>query len=462
MAVQPAIRSAVPGQIWPAIVSPLDAELLALQYQLEKSQWFAPQVLADLQLQQASALLKHAISTVPFYQEHLSAHMPTGDKPLDWDAWRAIPPLEKKDLQRFNDQFISNAIPPAHLPLTAGMTSCSTTPVHTMKTRVTSLMWMACVLRDLIWHDNDTSAKLAAIKYFDDPNTRTADGAKLAGWGLSTDMLLPAGNAVMLDIRHTLEDQLQWLAHQQPDYLLSYPSNLAALAEACIASPIKLNNLRSLSTLGEVLTPRHRQLFRQAWGVEVNDVYSAEEVGFMAVQCPTGEHYHVQSEHVIVEVVDENGQPCKPGEIGRVLVTSLNNFAKPHIRYVVGDYAEVGPACACGRGLPVINKIMGRTRNMFMRPDGQVFWPTSPVVDAIIAAQMPKVRRSQYVQKALDWIEVRVQTENESYSPEMEQVITKTLQKDYGYPFRITFAYPATLPSPGRSKYEEFTSELVT
>jgi phenylacetate-CoA ligase len=93
---------------------------------------------------------------------------------------------------------------------------------------------------------------------------------------------------------------LQWLSHQQPDYLVSYPSNLAALAELSIANPIPLNNLRSVSTLGEVLTPKHRELFRQAWNVEAHDVYSSEEVGFIAVQCPTGEHYHAQSEHVIV------------------------------------------------------------------------------------------------------------------------------------------------------------------
>lgn len=461
MAAQPVIRSAVPEAVWPAIPSALDATLLALQFQLERSQWFSPEMLADLQLQQVSGLLEHAINSVPYYQERKSAYSVANSKPLDWDAWRTIPLLEKKELQRFNDQFVSNAIPQAHLPLAAGITSCSTTPVYVMKTLVTGLMWHACSLRERIWHNYDTSAKLAAIRYTDDPGARSSGGSKIAGWGQSTDMLLPAGNTVMFDIRHTVEEQLQWLVHQQPDYLLSYPSNLAALAEACIASPIKLQNLRCVSTLGEVLTSKHRELFRQAWNVEAHDVYSSEEVGFMAVQCPTGEHYHIQSEHVIVEVIDEKGLPCKAGEIGRVVVTTLNNFAKPLIRYVIGDLAEVGPACACGRGLPVINKISGRIRNMFVRPNGERFWPVMPYPGKEFVARMPAVRRYQYVQKSPEWIEIRVAIENAPYPADIEAAIIRAMQKEYGYPFHITFAYMKEIPSRGRDKYEEFMNEVI-
>jgi phenylacetate-coenzyme A ligase PaaK-like adenylate-forming protein len=61
-----------------------------------------------------------------------------------------------------------------------------------------------------------------------------------------------------------------------------------------------------------------------------------------------------------VEVLDEEGRPCAPGETGRVVATSLNNFAMPLIRYETGDTAEVGAPCPCGRGLPVLTRIMGR------------------------------------------------------------------------------------------------------
>jgi phenylacetate-CoA ligase len=100
------------------------------------------------------------------------------------------------------------------------------------------------------------------------------------------------------------------------------------------------------------------------------DMYTCQEAGYLALQCPDHPHYHVQSENVLLEVVDDQGLPCAPGEVGRVLVTSLNNFATPLIRYEIGDYAEVGAACSCGRGLPVLKRIMGRYRNLLTLPDG--------------------------------------------------------------------------------------------
>lgn len=460
MAEHPAIRSAAAGIIWPAIVSPIDAELLALQYQLEKTQWLSPEILSDLQLQQTASLLQHALNTVPYYQERHTVYDVLSGGQLDWAAWRTIPLLEKKELQQSSDLFVSNAIPPGHLPLSAGVTSSSTTPVYNIKTRVTGLMWMACSLREHLWHEYVFGSRLAVIKYFNDPATRSAQGARQDGWGQSTDMLLPGGNTVLFDIRHTIQEQMQWLTQQQPDYLVSYPSNLAALAEISITNNLKLKSLRSISTLGEILTPRHRQLFRDAWGVEAHDIYSSEEIGFMAVQCPTGEHYHVQSEHALLEVLDENGEPCKPGEVGRVVVTTLNNFAKPLIRYVIGDYAEAGSTCSCGRGLPVINRVIGRVRNMFFRPDGQSFWPVLANPEQEFKAKRPAIRQYQYVQKSLDWIEIRIAIEDPPYPPDVESAIIRSLHKEYGYPFRITFAYLKQIPSNGREKYEEFMSEL--
>ena len=127
---------------------------------------------------------------------------------------------------------------------------------------------------------------------------------------------------------------------------------------------MRLPGLREVRTLGEASTPDLRALCREAWGVPLVDVYSAEEVGYIALQCPEHEHYHVQAESVLVEILDERGAPAPPGETGRVVVTDLHNFAMPLVRYEIGDYAEVGEPCACGRGLPVLRRIVGRVRNM--------------------------------------------------------------------------------------------------
>src|SRR3546814_13116510 len=88
---------------------------------------------------------------------------------------------------------------------------------------------------------------------------------------------------------------------------------------------------------------------------------------YLALQCPEHEHYHVQSEAVLLEVLDEEDRPCRPGEVGRVVVTPLTNFAMPMIRYAVGGLAAVGAPCPCGRGLPVLTRILGRARDKIGR-----------------------------------------------------------------------------------------------
>src|SRR3546814_3537656 len=122
------------------------------------------------------------------------------------------------------------------------------------------------------------------------------------------------------------------------------------------------------------------------------------------MQCPDHEVYHVQSENVLLEVVDDDGRPCGPGETGRVLITSLHNFATPLIRYELGDYAEVGSPCACGRGLPVIKQVLGRKRNRLILSDGRSEFPYLGDHEEFRAITT-KVREFQYIQRSVDVIE---------------------------------------------------------
>ena len=107
-------------------------------------------------------------------------------------------------------------------------------------------------------------------------------------------------------------------------------------------------------------------------------MYSSQEFGYIALQCPDAHTYHVQSEAVYVEILDGPGGPCRPGEVGRVVISTLHNYATPLLRYEMGDYAETGGDCVCGRTLPVLNRIVGRERNMWIMPNGQRMWPVFP------------------------------------------------------------------------------------
>jgi phenylacetate-CoA ligase len=263
-----------------------------------------------------------------------------------------------------------------------------------------------------------------------------------------------------LTIHSSTAEQADWLQRQQPGYLLSYPSALNALARYCLKNNIRLPSLQQIRTFGEVLEPETRVACREAWGVPVVDVYSSEEFGYLAMQCPDHEHYHVQSENVLVEVLDDGGRSCAAGEIGRVVVTSLHNFGMPLLRYDIGDYAEVGPPCDCGRGLPVLRRILGRQRNMFVLPDGQTRWPMFDASAlASVFQELPPIRQFQITQRTTTEIDVNLVSAR-PLTGEEEEHIRHYLQRGLGYAFAVAFCYVDEIPRTRRGKFEEFRSQV--
>ena len=116
------------------------------------------------------------------------------------------------------------------------------------------------------------------------------------------------------------------------------------------------------------------------------------------------------AETVIVEVIGADGSPCREGEIGKVVVTDLHNFASPMIRYVLGDFAEMGGRCACGRGLPTLRRILGRERNLIVKADGTRHWP---LVGFHQFDEVARIRQYQFVQHSLQAIEFKVVSDAE-------------------------------------------------
>lgn len=196
---------------------------------------------------------------------------------------------------------------------------------------------------------------------------------------------------------------------------------------------------------------------RAAWDLPVRDVYSAQEVGYIALQAPGQDHYLVQAENVLVEVLDDADRPCAPGQVGRVVVTALHNFATPLIRYDIGDFAEVGPASPCGRGLPVLTRILGRTRSMVTLPNGDRFWPFLRLAAFLEAAP---VRQFQVVQKNLQRIELRLAVER-PVTDEEEQRLRGIVQASLRHPFEVDIVYMPDIPRSAGGKYEDFRSEVA-
>jgi phenylacetate-CoA ligase len=325
-------------------------------------------------------------------------------------------------------------------------------PITGYGTGVSQFFWRIIGLRDHLWHCRDFSAKHAAIRHTLD--LTQGQSAQFDNWGPITQPLFATGPSVAMGVSTDIAAQAEWLMQHNPGYLLSYPSNLLALAQLFRAKGWGLPGLKEVRTLGETLGAEVREICREVWGVAIKDMYSSQEVGYLALQCPQHEHYHVQSESTLVEVLDEDNNPCPPGGIGRVVASSLHNFAMPFIRYEIGDYAEVGDLCPCGRGLPVLKRIMGRQRNMLTTVDGKKYWPSFP---SKLWTEVAPVRQLQIVQTELTQIKANVVAERPLLAEE-ERRLCEALLAKLPPSLQISLCFLETIPRSKSGKYEDFLS----
>jgi phenylacetate-CoA ligase len=329
-------------------------------------------------------------------------------------------------------------------------------PLTVVGTELTKFFEHVFTLRDQLWHRFDFTNTMAVIRLSSHGAGKYPDGLSAANWGPWTGAIFESGPSYLLNTQATVDQQAEWLSRRDPHYLMTYPSNLMALITLCRERDISFANLQAVVTIAEALHPEVRQACREVWGVPLFDIYSAAEAGYIALQCPDHEHYHVQSENVFVEVLDEEGRRCRPGETGRVVVTPLHNFAMPLIRYDIGDYAVVGEPCPCGRGLPVLQRILGRTRNMLTLPSGEKRWPSFTA--EVILAVAP-IRQIQLIQHSLVEIEVKLAV-NDPLTPGQERRLREVLSEHLGHGFTLGFTYVDEISRSAGGKYEDFRSEI--
>ena len=450
-----AVRSAVPGLRFPALVGAAALPLHSIFLQLERSQWLPAQDIEELQSRQLDALLAHVWNTVRWYHPRLRAAGIVPCEPVDRDAWQRLKLLTRRDLQDAGSLLHSNKVPPEHGKASRKQTSGSTgEPVEVLHSGLDQLMWQAITLRDHAWHERDLSGKLCAIRA---GAKRTPDGTWHRGWGPPADLLFDTGLSAALPIDTDVAEQVRWLAERDPDYLLVYPTVLAAVVRRLEKDRVALPRLRQVRTIGEILPDATRDLCRDVLGVSVVDLYSSNEVGNIALQCPESDLFHLQSENLLVEILDANGAPSLPGGIGRVVITTLHGFAMPLLRYELRDYAEVGPPCRCGRGLPTLRRIQGRVRNMLVTPQGEIRWP---LVGFAGYREVAPVRQYQIAQLDRDHIEFRLVTDRPLVAGE-EAALAGILRRNLGDFPRIDFRYFANLPLGVNGKFEEFVSLLA-
>jgi phenylacetate-CoA ligase len=187
------------------------------------------------------------------------------------------------------------------------------------------------------------------------------------------------------------------LRRRPPALVRGVPEALYILARRVLEQGDPLRAVASWSG-GNTLYPTYREAIESAFACRLHTRYSCEEVGSIAFECPEAGALHVAAESAIVEVVREDGTPADPGELGRVLVTGLRNRAMPIVRYELGDrvVAPDDTPCPCGRSLPLLGELVGRSNALLVTSEGgfvppnrvaAVFWAAADSVLEFRVAQ---------------------------------------------------------------------------
>ena len=444
---------------WPPFMACQPPSLCNILANLDESQCWPASEFALGQQAQLTQLLEWAIDQVPYYKEATWTAKKLGALRRSpnsfWDVWQTLPILTKADLRIQGTRMYAREVPSSHLPLGKIITSGSTgISVEVKTTSLSRLIWDALTVREHLWHRRDFGKRLGAIRYFPEAY-RDPEGKVLGSWGTPTSHLYRTGLSGFIHVGHPVQQLASWLRSFDPHYLLIYPSVAEALVDELGDPSAKPASLEEIRFISEPLPPALETRLREDWGLRVSEIYSANEMGYIAFRCAERSNLHVQSETVLVEIVDEAGAPCHAGDTGRVIVTPLHNFATPLIRYELGDYATLGEPCTCGRASPVIDQVLGRVRNLVRTPDGRRYWP----VGLGKFRSVTSVRQFQYVQSALDTIQLRLVLNRPLTEEEHGQAV-EFARAALGYPFRVEIMPVSQIARGPTGKFEEFLSLL--
>jgi phenylacetate-CoA ligase len=322
-------------------------------------------------------IVRFAATQVPYYEALFRRHGLDSRDITEPARLAALPMLHKQAILDQFDTFRPRVFPEGH-EVTSYAKSSGTTgpPVTIMQNQQTANLFAMLKQRELRWFRFNPERQYAAIRWPTDLPAKSTEEAseedithQLPSWPY-LGRYFETGPYIAYSLANSIDKQKQWLDTHRPEYLVSYAPALEHLAFV-FEDTDPPDYLRGVESISMQLTPDMERRITRTMGVPVHQNYGLNEIGMVASMCPVGKRFHVHTEHCLVEIVDKDGKPCAPGQLGRILVTTMNNTAMPLIRYDTDDLAVPldGP-CPCGRTLPSFGEIRGRYRHYVSLPEG--------------------------------------------------------------------------------------------
>jgi phenylacetate-CoA ligase len=363
-------------------------EFMRWLHQYRREQWLPAEQLQQIQRERLTRVLSFARKNVPFY-----ANVPPALIDPKQDI-KQFPILRKTVIKNSIEQLITE--PKEKLIASSGSGSSG--------------------VQGTVYHDKSAQASQRAMQllWFEWSGYRMGDSILQTGMTMQRgfvkgmkDYFLRTSYIPAFDLdAESIERVLLEIEKNPKQYLFGYASSLFLLAQTAIDLGISGVKFEYAVSWGDKMFPHYRERIRRAFGCETIDTYGCTEGAMIAAQCTAG-NFHLSINQCYVEIVDDDGNSVPNGEMGKVLVTRLDNFAMPLIRYYVGDLAELDTEektdCGCGRQLPLLRRVVGRDTDIVCTRSGKrmiVHFFTG------IFEHVPQIRQFKVVQENLDGIEI--------------------------------------------------------
>lgn len=365
----------------------------------ERDKWSLEQFQA-YQREKLCKLIRHAAKNIPYYRKVFAEAGIDAEKFRGPEDLTRLPILEKQTVRSNPLQFVDDRLDPSKLTIghTSGTTGTPLDLYRDVTQESTAFAYMGARYHKVAGMLRRRNRSVSVGGHL-----ITAPGRKKPPFWVVNKQW----QQLYMSSYHLSPDNLKYYVEKirefKPDYIENIPSSIYTIAHYIVENKLEPIQCKACFTMAETLFDYHREAIRAAFGCRTYNQYGCGEMCVFAAECEEGS-LHLSPEVGIVEVVDENDQPVPAGQTGQLICTSLVAWVQPFIRYRLGDMGALSDEpCSCGRSLPVLAKIEGRTDDVLIARDGRRIGRLTPIFKG-----MKGIVEAQIIQKDFDEFIIRV------------------------------------------------------
>lgn len=424
---------------------------VAVMRELERTQWLSVEQIRTLQLRRLREFLNECVAHVPYYHDVFrSLGLDPGSISSIADLAR-LPLLTKDIVRREFDRLRSDIIEPMRLFSTTGSTG-DPLRFNISKTRISHEV--AAKWRATRWWGVDVGDREIVVWSSPIELNRQDRIRRVRDWLLRSKLISSEAMSSA-----DMDRYIAMIRRFRPKMLYGYPSSMTLIAQRAQERSVRLDDLgiRVAFCTAERLYPHQAEVLRRVFGCPVADGYGGRDSGYIANECPHG-GLHITAEDIIVEIVDEEGRPVAPGVPGEVVVTHLYSTGFPFVRYRNGDVAVLDEGqCACGRGLPLMKEVRGRTNDILLAEDGSM---VHDVAIAMVLRDTHGVNAFKVIQETLQHCRLQLVTDTRFCRDVGEDKIRATFRARLGRSVRLQIEYVDAIEPERSGKYRYVVSKI--